>query len=194
MHRQHRTLPLAIAASVLLLGGCAGLGLGLGGGGDDGDEARSGPDATATLRTPDGRVVGQVDLRDTPLDATLLRVTLSGGVIERGTHGFHIHQTGRCEPDFSAAGGHYAPRDHAHGILDPEGKHAGDLPNVHLEGTGRTEFEVLAHGVTTRPGAVGTLFDDDGSAFILHAGPDDYRSQPSGAAGDRVACGVIQRR
>lgn len=179
-----------VMAAALVLAGCASLDLGLGGG----EEDRLGPDATATLRTPDGRVVGQVDLHDTPHGAAILRVTVSGGVIEAGTHGFHIHETGRCEPDFGAAGGHYAPRGHAHGFLDPEGWHAGDLPNLHLERTGRTEFEILAQGVTTRAGETGTLFDADGSAFIVHAVPDDYRSQPSGAAGDRVACGVIQRR
>jgi Cu-Zn family superoxide dismutase len=180
------------AAAALVLAGCASLDLGLGGG--EGDSDGLGPDATATLRAPDGRVVGQVDLRDTPHDATILRVTVSGGVIEAGTHGFHIHEVGRCDPDFGAAGGHYAPRGHAHGLLHPDGMHAGDLPNLHVERTGRTEFEILAQGVTTRAGATGTLFDADGSAFIMHANPDDYRSQPSGAAGDRVACGVIQRR
>ena len=191
MSRYHRSRALAAATSLFLLTGCASLGIG---GGEEPEEPELGPEATATLRTTDGRVVGQVDLQDTRLDATLLRVTLYGGVITPGTHGFHIHETGRCEPAFSAAGGHYAPRGHAHGIMHPDGKHAGDLPNVHLENTGRTEFEILAYGVTTRRGATGSLFDDDGSAFVIHAEPDDYVSQPSGAAGDRVACGVIQRR
>ncbi|NIP82988.1 MAG: superoxide dismutase family protein, partial [Gemmatimonadetes bacterium] len=121
------------------MAGCASLDLGLFG---DDDPDEFGPDATATLRTADGRVVGNVDVRDTPIGAALLRVTLSGGVIGSGTHGFHIHETGRCEPDFGAAGGHYAPRGNAHGILHPDGKHAGDLPNLHVEATG-TEFEVL---------------------------------------------------
>lgn len=186
-----RSLAATAAVAVIIpVSACASIGVGGGGEG----EGELGPDATATLRTPGGQVVGQVDLRDTPLDAVLLRVTLSGGVVPPGAHGFHVHETGRCEPDFGAAGGHYAPRGHEHGILHPEGKHAGDLPNAHLETTGRTEFEVLAHGLTTRAGATGTLFDNDGSAFVIHADADDYRSQPSGAAGDRVACGVIQER
>jgi Cu-Zn family superoxide dismutase len=191
VHRFVTPFTMALTLS-LAAGGCASFDLGLGGGGSDEDGL--GPDATATLRTPDGRVVGQVDLRDTPLDATLLRVTLTGGALDPGTHGFHVHETGRCDPDFGAAGGHYDPRGHDHGILSADGKHAGDLPNVHIERTARTEFEILAHGLTTRPGVEGSLFDDDGSAFVIHADADDYRSQPSGAAGDRVACGVIRRR
>lgn len=190
MLSHHAPRSIAAAASAFLLTGCAALGLG---GGQDVSEPL-GPDATATLRTPEGNVVGQVDIVDTPLDAVLLRVTLYGGVIEPGTHGFHVHETGRCEPSFSAAGGHYAPRGNQHGIMHREGMHAGDLPNVHLRSTGRTDFELLAHGLTTREGVTGTLFDADGSAFVIHAQADDYRSQPAGNAGDRVACGVVQRR
>lgn len=190
MSPYHAMRSLAAAASALLLTGCATLGLG----GEADEPEALGPDATATLRSADGRVVGQVDIRDTPLDAALLRVTLYGGVIDPGTHAFHVHETGQCEPDFTAAGGHYAPHGRQHGIMHPQGKHAGDLPNIHLESTGRTEFEVLAHGLTTRPGAAGTLFDGDGSALVIHARADDYQSQPAGDAGDRLACGVIQRR
>lgn len=190
MFRHHATRLLPAAASALLLTGCAALGMG----GGQNDDGPVGPDATATLRTPAGQVAGQIDIHDTPLHAALLRVTLYGGVVQSGTHGFHIHETGRCEPDFGAAGGHYAPEGNRHGIMDPDGKHAGDLPNAHIPSTGRVEFEVMAHGITTRAGVEGTLFDDDGSAFVLHAGSDDYRSQPSGDAGDRVACGVVQRR
>lgn len=187
----HPMRATALILSALFLGGCGVLDLGFGG---ESPDPGPGSDATATLRTAEGRVVGQVDIRDTPIEAVLLRVTLYGGVLDPGPHGFHVHETGTCDPDFGAAGGHYAPHGRAHGIMDPDGKHAGDLPNVHLDNSGRLEFEVLAHGLTTRRGGAGTLFDSDGSAFIIHAGPDDLRSQPSGAAGDRVACGVIQRR
>lgn len=179
---------IAAAAAIVSLSACASIG---GGGEVDGE---LGPDATATLRTPDGQVVGQVDLRDTPLDAVLMRVTLFGGVIQPGAHGFHVHETGRCEPDFGAAGEHYDPDGREHGILNPEGRHAGDLPNIHFENTGRTEFEILAYGLTTRAGAAGTLLGDGGTAFVVHGGADDYRSQPSGEAGDPVACGVIRER
>lgn len=185
--RRHRTVVPALALS--LLTGCASLGLGGGG-----EAPPLGPDALATLRTAQGQVVGEVNIRDTPQDGALLRVTLYGGVIEPGAHGFHIHETGSCRPDFGAAGGHYAPRGHAHGIFRPQGKHAGDLPNIHLDGEGRSVFETLAHGITTRSDAEGTLFDADGSAFVVHADRDDYRSQPSGAADDRVACGVVEVR
>jgi Cu-Zn family superoxide dismutase len=178
-----------LALTLPLLTGCASLGLGGGGEGPP-----LGPDALATLRTAEGEVVGEVNIRDTPRDGALLRVTLYGGVIEPGAHGFHIHETGSCRPDFGAAGGHYAPRGKAHGIFRPQGKHAGDLPNIHLDGEGRSVFETLAHGITTRSDAEGTLFDADGSAFVVHADRDDYRSQPSGAAGDRVACGVVEAR
>jgi Cu-Zn family superoxide dismutase len=148
--------------------------------------------ATAEMIDPDGNVVGQVELTETPNYGVLLRVHLEG--TDPGEHAFHIHETGRCEaPSFDSAGGHYAPRGRMHGILHPHGKHAGDLANVHVPSSGEVWTERLAHEVTLVPDATATLLDDDGSAIVVHANADDYESQPSGGGGTKVACGVIQR-
>lgn len=147
--------------------------------------------AQAELTSADGERVGQVDLRELSGNTVLMTVDVSG--LTPGTHAIHIHETGRCEaPSFESAGGHYAPRGHAHGALHPEGSHAGDLPNLHVPADGDLTTEGYAHQVTLREGLVHTLFDEDGSAIVIHAGSDDYRSQPSGDAGSRVACGVVR--
>lgn len=147
--------------------------------------------ATATLIDTDGQEVGEAQLTETPNHGVLIRVQVEG--LEPGSHGFHIHETGRCTaPDFSSAGGHYAPRGNAHGLLHRHGKHAGDLLNLEVPESGRVVTERLAEDVTLLVGAHGSLFDDDGSALVIHATRDDYESQPSGGGGPKVACGVIR--
>lgn len=147
--------------------------------------------ATATLINPDGEEIGQAELVETPNEGVLIRLHVEG--LEPGSHGLHIHETGECTaPEFSSAGGHYAPRGHAHGMLHPHGKHAGDLLNLVVPESGMVSTERLAPGVTLMAGAHGSLFDDDGSALVIHANADDYESQPSGGGGPKVACGVIR--
>lgn len=149
------------------------------------------PTATATLIDPEGREVGQAELVQTPNQGVLIRLAVEG--LEPGVHGFHIHETGQCDaPDFSGAGGHYAPRGHAHGVLHEEGSHAGDLLNLVVPPGGRLEVERLAAGVALGPDAEASLRDSDGSALVIHANADDYVSQPSGGGGPKIACGVIR--
>lgn len=147
--------------------------------------------ATAVLVDPNGNSVGRAELVQTANEAVLIRLTVEG--LEPGTHAFHIHETGVCTPtDFSSAGGHYAPHGRSHGIFHEDGEHGGDLLNLQVPESGRVQTERLAPHVTLVPGAAGFLLDDDGSALVIHAGADDYESQPSGDAGSRVACGVIR--
>ncbi|MGK7311993.1 MAG: superoxide dismutase family protein [Candidatus Longimicrobiales bacterium M2_2A_002] len=149
--------------------------------------------ATATLINPEGDEIGQAELIETPNEGVLIKVQVEG--LAPGAHGFHIHETGECTaPDFSSAGGHYAPRGHAHGVLHPDGKHAGDLLNLVVPESGTVDTERLAPGVTLMADAEGSLFDDDGSALVIHANADDYESQPAGGGGPKVACGVIRQR
>lgn len=147
--------------------------------------------ANAVLKAPDGGTVGTVALEETP-HGVLLAVHFDKA--PPGTHAFHIHAVGTCTtPDFKSAGGHYAPHGHAHGIRVAEGKHAGDLPNVHVAADGTLDIEILADAVSLADGTDrAPLFDADGSAIVMHADGDDYTSQPSGAAGGRIACGVIE--
>lgn len=150
-----------------------------------------GPSAMARMMNAAGEPLGVVELRETPRQGVLLQLDLEG--LTPGVHAFHIHEVGSCTPDFGAAGGHFSPRDRAHGLLHPDGPHAGDLLNVTVLPSGAVEAERLAGAVTLAPDQAGSLFDEDGSALVIHSGADDYLSQPSGAAGDPVACGVIRR-
>jgi Cu-Zn family superoxide dismutase len=146
--------------------------------------------ATATLEDATGRHVGQAEFRETP-NGVLIEVT--GLTAPPGTHAIHIHETGRCDaPSFESAGGHFNPEKSKHGYSNAAGPHAGDLPNVHIPDTGKLNLEQIAAEVTLAAGAA-SLFDADGSALVVHAGADDYASDPAGDAGGRYACGVIER-
>lgn len=151
----------------------------------------AGPVASATLIDPNGVEVGTAEMVQTPANGVLIRLDVSG--LEPGEHAFHIHETGECTtPEFTSAGGHFAPRDRAHGMLHEGGMHGGDMPNLHVPTDGSAQAHRLAEHVSLVPGETGFLLDSDGSALVIHAGADDYRSQPSGDAGARVACGVIR--
>ena len=125
-------------------------------------------------------------------DGTTLSLSVAMTGLEPGEHGFHLHTTGRCEaPDFQSAGGHLNPAGNEHGSLNPEGKHLGDMPNL-VVGASRSASAEVEIGADTRA-LRETLFDSDGTAVVVHAGADDYRSDPAGDAGARVACGVLRR-
>jgi superoxide dismutase, Cu-Zn family len=136
-----------------------------------------------------GKKIGTVMLVDTP-HGLLVRGALSG--LPPGTHAIHFHETGKCEPPFKTAGGHFNPEKKAHGVLDPGGSHAGDLPNLVVPANGKLEFDFFAAGLTLGAGP-GSVLDADGTALVVHAKADDYRTQPAGDSGDRIACGVIPK-
>lgn len=142
--------------------------------------------ATASLNSPEGESMGEVTFTQGPR-GVLIQARVSG--LDAGAHGFHIHETGSCAPDFTAAGGHYNPGGTGHGVLHEEGHHAGDLPNLiaHDDGAGLADYYTA--DVTLGSGVVHSLFDADGSAIVIHASPDSYGADPM--AGGRVACGVI---
>jgi Cu-Zn family superoxide dismutase len=143
--------------------------------------------ASAVLKDPQGNEVGKATLAATP-SGTLLTLELTAA--PPGAHGFHIHAVGKCEPpDFASAGGHFNPDETKHGLLNPEGPHAGDMPNIHVPEGGKLTVEVLNPLVTLSKESA--LLDEDGSALVLHADPDDYKTDPAGHAGGRIACGVI---
>ena len=143
--------------------------------------------ASAVLKDANGTEVGKATLVATP-SGTLLTLELTAA--PPGAHGFHIHTTGKCEPpDFASAGGHFNPDETKHGLMNPEGPHAGDMPNIHVPENGKLTVEVLNPLVTLSKESA--LLDEDGSALLIHADPDDYLSDPAGHAGGRIACGVI---
>ena len=145
--------------------------------------------ATAVMHDRQGRSVGVVALTETP-GGLLVRGSLQG--LPAGPHAIHLHETGRCEPPFTSAGGHFNPAHRTHGVLDPGGMHGGDLPNLVVPASGKLDFETFAPGLTLAPGP-SSVFDADGTAIVIHAKRDDYRTQPAGDAGDRIACGIVAR-
>lgn len=142
----------------------------------------------AKLTFADGRPAGVATLLN---DARGLRISINATGLTPGAHGFHLHTTGKCEaPGFTSAGGHLNPDDRKHGTMSAGGSHLGDLPNLEIgaDGTGR-----LTEAVPGEQGALAAIFDADGTAVVIHDQPDDYRTDPTGNAGGRVACGVLSR-
>lgn len=122
-------------------------------------------------------------------DTVSLALAVTG--IEPGAHGFHLHTTGTCTPpDFASAGGHLNPYNRQHGLDSAAGPHLGDLPNLTVGSNGTAATTVELRG--SRAELVEQLFDADGTAVVLHAQPDDGKSDPAGNAGPRVACAVLQ--
>ena len=124
--------------------------------------------------------------------------------LPHGLHGIHLHHTGKCAPNFAAAGGHINPNGAAHGLLHPDGPDNGDLPNLHAaaDGTAHAEFYTTRVRIggeaeaaeSDANGLPPALLDGDGSAVIIHANPDDHLTQPIGGAAGRIACGVVRER
>ena len=153
--------------------------------------------AHAHLINEAGEDVGHVDIVQ-GADGVLLHVAVEG--LPAGEKGFHIHAVGDCgahdhgeseaKTDFKAAKGHLTSEGKQHGLLNPEGHHEGDLPNLIVAEDGTAHLETTAHGVTIKGSAL-SLLDEDGSAIMIHEAADDHKTQPIGGSGARIACGVI---
>ncbi len=144
--------------------------------------------ARATMRDASGAIVGQVQLS---MGATGVRVVGDLTGLAPGTHGLHLHAVGRCDaPDFQSAGPHFNPMSKQHGFENPQGAHAGDLRNVTVGVDGRAridEHPAMFDTVRTM------IFDTDGASLVVHTSADDYRTDPAGNSGARIACGVLAK-
>ena len=146
--------------------------------------------ASAVVRNAAGAVLGTARFVQ---DATgVVHVNLHVKGLTPGLHGIHVHAVGACTPDFLAAGGHHNPTGNQHGLENPNGPHAGDLPNLTVEANGTATYQATNALVTLGPGA-NSLLDADGSALVIHADPDDEATDPTGNSGGRIACGVVAR-
>jgi Cu-Zn family superoxide dismutase len=147
--------------------------------------------AHAYIKDAMGKQVGVAAISAIKGDGVRIVVTVNG--LTPGMHGIHIHTVGKCEgPAFASAGGHLNPDMKMHGKDNPMGAHAGDLLNFDVDQMGNAHATVMAERVTLGDGP-NSLFHDGGTALMIHAMPDDYKTDPTGAAGGRIACGVIQK-
>jgi len=140
-----------------------------------------------TLIDAAGKVIGSVEMSEEP-SGLILRINASG--LAGGMHGLHLHEKGLCEGvDFKSAGAHWNPAGRQHGRDNPNGSHLGDLANLQVgdDGTGTTAMMV---GGASVAGAM-AIADADGTALVIHAKADDYKTDPSGDSGDRIACAVL---
>jgi len=157
--------------------------------------ALSGQSATAQSAHADiigtqGQKIGTATLTQT--DAGV-RIDLSVSQLPSGTHGIHLHTAGKCEaPGFTTAGGHLNPDMKKHGKDNPDGPHAGDLTNIEVGADGTAKASITDMHVTLADGA-NSLFHEGGTALVIHEKADDYKTDPSGNSGARIACGVIQK-
>jgi superoxide dismutase, Cu-Zn family len=174
-----RRLGWAVCAVALPFAGCAGVTV-----------APLGAVATVELRDGDDRVVGQATLTEV---GGGVRIVLEASGLPPGPKGIHLHAAGKCEPPaFASAGDHFNPHNTQHGLLNPSGPHAGDLPNLTIDADGKGRLETFTERVSLGGGSA-SLFDDDGTALVVHAAPDDFRTDPSGQSGPRIACGVVEK-
>ena len=169
-----------IGAATLTLGACNDEGKM-----DAGTPVAGAPRAVAMLATATGASVGRATATEV---AGGVRFTIDATGMPAGTHGAHVHTTGRCDaPDFTTAGPHWNPTQKKHGTMNPQGPHEGDLPNLVVGTDGRGTIGAVIPGAT-----LAGLMDADGAAMVVHAGPDDLMTDPSGNSGGRIACGVFQ--
>jgi Cu-Zn family superoxide dismutase len=164
-----RTIPLTIAAAALA--GCAAV-----------DVPVAAP--PVGLVNSSGQTIGSVTGSQTSGGVTLA-IVASG--LPHGLHGLHVHMVGRCDPPgFDSAGAHWNPASRKHGFNNPQGPHAGDLPNITASSSGVARETAVLAGASLE-----ALADADGSALVIHARADDYLTDPSGNSGGRIACAVL---
>ena len=150
--------------------------------------AMAGVPQSVAFTGADGALLGSVTVGEDPAG---LVINVSAIAMPPGVHGIHLHETGLCDgPRFESAGKHWNPGMKQHGRDNPAGPHVGDLANLTVAADGTAKSSIPVAGVKTASGAM-MLADADGTALVIHAKADDYKTDPSGDSGDRIACAVL---
>jgi Cu-Zn family superoxide dismutase len=177
----------ALVALVPLLAGCAGSK------GESMGKTRDAPPSlivNSEIIDANGQILGSVRVTQEPEGARIV-TNLIG--LPAGVHGVHLHAAGRCDtPGFTTAGAHFNPGMKQHGSMNPAGTHAGDLPNITVGDDRRASYDVVSTGLRLADGPA-PLLGLDGAAIVIHAAADDYKTDPSGNSGARIACGILAR-
>jgi Cu-Zn family superoxide dismutase len=146
---------------------------------------------TVELKDSKGQPVGTAKISDAKKGGVVIQVSVKG--LPAGEHAAHIHQNAKCEgPAFTTAGGHFNPEMKHHGLDNPEGPHAGDMPNFTVAPKGTTKATLVDPRVNLGAGDH-SVFTGGGTALVIHAKADDMKTDPAGNAGDRIACGTITK-
>jgi superoxide dismutase, Cu-Zn family len=142
------------------------------------------------LKDLQGASVGTASLTAAPGGGVAIALDVKN--LPPGEHAFHVHQVAKCEPPFATAGPHFNPGAKKHGLQNPDGAHAGDMNNFTVGADGTARVKVTNTQVTLGEGP-NSVFANGGTALVIHAKPDDMKTDPAGNAGDRIACGVVSK-
>jgi len=145
--------------------------------------------AKALLKNAEGAEIGRADLTQ-GAGGVAIKLAVKG--LPAGEHAFHVHAVGKCEPPFTSAGGHFNPDNKKHGKMAEGGAHAGDMPNLVIPASGELRADIVNAAITLDKGKPNSVFKPEGTALVIHAAADDYKTDPTGNAGGRIACGVIE--
>ncbi|QAY66473.1 superoxide dismutase family protein [Paenibacillus protaetiae] len=146
--------------------------------------------ASVSIINAQGEKIGTAGLKQ---EKDGVHIHLTAEKLPPGTHGFHFHMTGKCDPPkFESAGSHFNPFNKEHGFHNPKGFHAGDLPNIEVGADGKINVDIKTEQVTLDKNKPNSLLKEGGTAIVIHEKADDYVTDPSGNSGDRIACGVIR--
>lgn len=146
--------------------------------------------ATAQVKDAQDKLVATAKFKQVK-DGVQLSVKATG--LPPGVHAIHVHNVGKCEaPGFTTAGPHFNPANKKHGMMNPEGHHAGDMPNLTINANGKGTFNAVIKEITLAGDGANSLFHAGGTALVIHEKEDDMKSDPAGNAGNRLACGLVQ--